>query len=193
MSACAPDLEELQLNNSPLVTDDAIKTLAMKCPNLRILRLDMCEGLHDEAVEAVAKHCPNLQVLGLCSNYITDRSLAALAEYSSALSTLELSFCRNLTSAGLQQIGEKCPKLTSLNTCLVDRLTDSAVCTISENCRLREINLRACPQITDVSVRSLATHCPGLVMVHLLDCPNISSEAIAQLKTACPQANIVSN
>jgi len=159
-SKCASTLTELHINNSPYISDPAVELIAANCKQLKHLFLDMCEGVTDLGILAIGESLHSLLSLGLCANQITDRSLLALSAGCIKLEKLELSFCHQLTALGIQTLAEHCPNLTNLNACLVDQIDDDAISALALNCNLTEINLRSCLLITDVSMKSLATHCP---------------------------------
>ncbi|CAM9974126.1 unnamed protein product, partial [Hapterophycus canaliculatus] len=64
-NAC-PDLEELMVSDSPLVTGACLAPLAFLCPRLRSLGLDRCSAASDEAALATAcEGLPDLESLGI--------------------------------------------------------------------------------------------------------------------------------
>lgn len=80
----------------------------------------------DSAVASIARSCKQLQTLLLkdCSALceLSDRGLDGLASGHCAqtLTTLDLSFCENVTDAGLLNLAERCPKLTELSLACIN-------------------------------------------------------------------------
>ena len=95
---------------------------------------------------------------------ITDLTLQSIAEHCTGrLQSLSLSWCGEITDAGLITISEHCPNLQSLDLSFCRQITDaSIIILISTHCTvLLSLQLGGC-QITDASILLLSTHCIGL-------------------------------
>lgn len=124
---------------------------------------------------------------------MSDRTLKTLAQHCPHLERLDLSHCFAVTSQGVEALADECKSLTSLNLGLVEQVTDKAVMKLAQNCRLQHLNLRACPRVTDLSLKALGEgiYAQCLKVIHLLDCQGVTRQSAEELQKACPQAIIV--
>jgi len=105
---------------------DPVIPLIVQLPKLKQLDL-MCNKLTDEA-SIVLKSATKLTNLSLSMNpLITDKTLESLAELTN-LTSLNVSFCRSLTSNGISKLSKALPSLQQLDIVGCDTaLTDMKV------------------------------------------------------------------
>lgn len=190
-SSCAPNLEELHLNNCSAIMDVSLAWIAEACPNLLTLRLDMCDNVSDHGVSLIARSCKKLRRLGLSANPISDETLHAIATNCPDMEELALSFCYMLTSEGVQELARNCKKLQHVNLCLVDRLDDEGLCALADNCDLITLNLRGCSNISDDGISHLSSRCPNLRMLHLLDCSHVTLASVRAVRENCSNSVVI--
>ena len=113
-------IRQLNLSRLPLLTDATLRNLAGVAPNLQ--RLELAGSANGAAFTnagfaALFPHIPRLTHLDLEDNHlITDASLQLLASLPMAKSLihLQLSYCLEITDAGLIRILQSCTHLRNL-------------------------------------------------------------------------------
>ena len=105
----------------------------------------------DAAVQSIVKHCPFIEKLSLKEcHVITDLSLTFISQLSQ-LRELDLSGCKKLTSAAVQNlliVNGKLETLMLSYSCLRGEETTATI-------------------INEALLRCIGLHCPGLVKLHL--------------------------
>lgn len=119
------NLHYIHLGHCSRITDAGVTQLVKLCNRIRYIDLACCSNLTDNSVQQLAT-LPKLKRIGLvkCGN-ITDRSILALAKQKqvghngpatpSSLERVHLSYCTNLTLAGIHALLNNCPRLTHLS------------------------------------------------------------------------------
>lgn len=119
------NLHYIHLGHCVRITDVGVMQLVRMCNRIRYIDLACCANLTDNSVTQLAT-LPKLKRIGLvkCGN-ITDRSIMALAKPKqvghngpvtpSVLERVHLSYCTNLTLAGIHALLNSCPRLTHLS------------------------------------------------------------------------------
>ncbi|KAL5116858.1 SCF ubiquitin ligase complex subunit [Pleosporales sp. CAS-2024a] len=119
------NLHYIHLGHCSRITDVGVAQLVKLCNRIRYIDLACCTSLTDNSVMQLAT-LPKLKRIGLvkCAA-ITDRSILALAKPKqvgsggpiapSVLERVHLSYCTNLTLAGIHALLNNCPRLTHLS------------------------------------------------------------------------------
>ncbi|GAA5924073.1 uncharacterized protein JCM15063_005539 [Sporobolomyces koalae] len=108
-------LHYLHLGHVNSITDKAVTAIARNCTRLRYIDLACCNNLTDVSVLELAQNLPRLKRIGLVRvTNITDASLDALHARTS-LERIHLSYCSNLTVAGVNDLLQHLPRLTHLS------------------------------------------------------------------------------
>ncbi|KAF1843004.1 RNI-like protein [Cucurbitaria berberidis CBS 394.84] len=119
------NLHYIHLGHCSRITDTGVAQLVKLCNRIRYIDLACCTNLTDASVMQLAM-LPKLKRIGLvkCAA-ITDRSILALAKPKqvgsggpiapSVLERVHLSYCTNLTLAGIHALLNNCPRLTHLS------------------------------------------------------------------------------
>lgn len=119
------NLHYIHLGHCNRITDAGVNALVKYCSRIRYIDLACCTNLTDQSVRQLAT-LPKLKRIGLvkCHN-ITDRSIYDLAKPKQAgangpitpsvLERVHLSYCTNLTIAGIHALLMNCPRLTHLS------------------------------------------------------------------------------
>lgn len=179
-----PGFQELNIAGCRGVTDGGVRT-AVKAAGLSLERVDMsrCPNVGSGAVKALASNCGSITVLSLRFCGVTDGGLQHLRGLK-CLRSLHLS-SRELTDAGLRRLSKCAPDLVSLTLSFCPELTDAglqeALCGMS---RLQSLSLKGSSSISHFSVRSLNNCCPLLTELNLSRCPGVSDLFIADLVTS---------
>jgi len=108
-------LVTLNLRNSP-INDQMLDWVVSRCPGIETVVLENCQNVTDHSIVKLANKLKGLTTLDISfCDQITDASLNALAENEdSKLKFLDLSYCYNVTTRGIKEVGLKCTRLESL-------------------------------------------------------------------------------
>ncbi|CAN9498699.1 unnamed protein product [Ophioblennius macclurei] len=173
-------LEELLLQGCKELTDYSVEVLVKHQPALRTLDISGCTELTSRSVEAVARGLKSLTHLFLSRDWrITEKGLAELLSLSS-LRTLDLSECLHINGSeivkGLKASGAAKVQLETLNLKSCTYIQDLAVFSLTQLLRdsLRELDLTSCLNVTDVSVRAVATYLQKLEVLRLGWCKEVT-------------------
>ncbi|KAI1913461.1 SCF ubiquitin ligase complex subunit [Ophidiomyces ophidiicola] len=116
------NIHYVHLGHCSNISDAAVIQLVKSCNRIRYIDLACCHRLTDESVQQLAT-LPKLRRIGLVKcQAITDRSINALAKpripqhpLVSSLERVHLSYCVNLTTDGIHELLNHCPRLTHLS------------------------------------------------------------------------------
>ncbi len=182
------NLTSLDLGFYRKITDIGIKAISTNLHNLRYLNLPACELLTDIGVVNIANHLKKLTVLNLSRlPSISDGGIFSLVLTGMpALTSLNISYCRNITDAGIGCISGHMPGLTSLNVSKCENITDEGIKKLVRIPGLTSLNLRGCTRITDDGIKSIATM-PGLTSLNLQGCVQTTADGIKAIATNMPQ------
>jgi F-box/leucine-rich repeat protein 2/20 len=107
-------LQSLSLSGCKGIRDLCLTRLEHCGSNLQSLCLDSCFGITDRGLFLVATCCPNLEVISLFKCNISDTGLEALANASSALKDVNLSYCALVSDHGLKVLAQGCRQLRAV-------------------------------------------------------------------------------
>jgi len=141
--------------------------------NLQHLDLTRCMNIGDKTLEKLAIYCPNIKVLSLnACEEVTDAGLLHLVRSKKTV-------CRNL-------------RRLSLSKCR--RVTDASIADMARQAgeNLKSLVLENCHLISDITVLSLAQHCPNLEVLDLSSCERIGDDAVKNLMLGCRKLQSVS-
>eukprot|EP00250_Pteridium_aquilinum_P002467 c1268_g1_i1 orf=484-3261(-) len=141
-------MESLQLGpDCERITSDAIRVVALCCPNLRRLRLMGVREVDGDAIGALVKHCPHLSDLGLLDCAVIDE-----AALSSAVMVrfLSLAGLRNIQWNTAAQLLSKLPDLVALDVSRTE-ITPSAANRLLAMENLKVLCALNCSNLEDVS------------------------------------------
>ncbi|XP_008295753.1 F-box/LRR-repeat protein 4 [Stegastes partitus] len=180
--AQVPDLvlKELFLHGCKELTDYSVEILVKHQPSLHKLDISGCTELTSRSVEAISKGLKSLTQLSLSRDWrITEKGLADLLSVPS-LRTLDLSECLHINGTeivkGLKGSNAGRAKLDALNLRSCTYIRDLAVFSLTQllGDSLRELDLTSCDNVTDLSVRAVATYLQKLVVLRLGWCKEVT-------------------
>ncbi|KAI1317064.1 Antagonist of MEN (Mitotic Exit Network) [Mortierella claussenii] len=77
--------------------------------------------------------------------------------------------------------------LQTLEFYICEKLTDSIVVAVAENCpQLQQLLMPGCAKVTDVGITQVALHCPRMKHLDLRACSNVSDESLLLVAKHCP-------
>ncbi|KAK2989440.1 hypothetical protein RJ640_018758, partial [Escallonia rubra] len=146
------NIKDLDLSNCVKLTDNSLKVIGNSCNELCTLNISNLHALTDLGLQYIANGCRAIQTLHLCRNGFSDEAVAAFLEASGEfLKELALN---NVIKVGPRTALSlaKCSKnLLSLDLSWCRRMTSEGLGLIVDNCRsLKQLKLFGCTQITDV-------------------------------------------
>jgi F-box and leucine-rich repeat protein 2/20 len=202
--ACSMSLEVLSLAGNRNITDNCFTKIVQRCRSLTLFNVSGCPNITHLMVSEILKANKRINTLFLSATYITDEGLALMATVLSSkfLTSLDLSFCRDISDRGIISIAEKCTNLTSLNLCGLNRVTDEATRSVCANCwYLKSLSLEDVFLLDDSAFwfdrnrdgRPIANEnmLTSLTSLNLRDCVNITDRAMEGLSERCRQLETV--
>ena len=136
--------------------------------SIRLSNVALMQDLSLEEILEVATLLGSAQTTTL--NVPGNKNITDVAETQGcpALTSLDLSKCRNITDAGVVALSQNCPALTTLVLSGCRNITDAGVVALSQGCpALTTLYLSGCRNITDAGVVALTQGCPALTIVGL--------------------------
>ena len=195
MARVFTDLEELGLSGQEPLTDVALRAMAMHLPNLRRLQCDRCSGIRDGGVIELAQKCTSLRSLDLSETLITDAAGIAIGQNCPNLEELCLGMWEtgntSLTDRSLVAIAHGCARLTSLDMSGASLSIVGIEALAASACRLQELNLEDCSEISDACVAALLPNL-GAAMTLNLDRTGVTVASVSMIANAVPNLHDLS-
>ncbi|XP_061774013.1 F-box/LRR-repeat protein 14-like isoform X3 [Nerophis ophidion] len=173
-------LEELCLQSCKELTDYSVEVLLKHQPSLQRLDISGCTELTSRSVVAIARGLSSLTHLSLSRAWrITETGLADLLSVSS-LKSVDLSECLNIGGTemvkGLSRCDAERAQLETLHLRSCAYVRDEAVLALTQlvGSTLLQLDLTACVNVTDLSVRAIASYLQGLVVLRLGGCKEVT-------------------
>lgn len=119
---------------------------------LTVFNVNKCARVTYESLVVLARKNPHLSTLHASCTMISDRGLTLLAAalipsgggsssssssaaaFNSSMTSVDLSFCGEVSDSGVTSLAEACPKLRFLSLCGLSRVTDRGVQAICHSC-----------------------------------------------------------
>lgn len=182
-------LQSLNVSYCRKLTDKGLSAVAEGSQGLRSLHLDGCKFVTDKVLKALSKNCPNLEELGLqgCTS-ITDCGLADLVSGCRRIHFLNINKCSNVGDSGVSTVSEACSSfLRTLKLMDCFRVGNKSILSLARFCKnLETLIIGGCRDISDESIKSLATSCQSSLKNLRMDwCLNISNSSISFILTKC--------
>jgi hypothetical protein len=152
------------------------------------LHLRLWWDVTDAMLGQIASGCPEVTSVDLtwCEN-VTAVGLAKLATGCPHLTSLNLELCRQLTDEGLEKIGDGCPKLAMLDIGFCTNITDASLARIAAGCpNLTSLNLESCCKVTVTGLTKIVAGCPNLNSLNLASCANATDAWLEAIAAGCP-------
>lgn len=219
-------LRIITLDSCVNITDDGIKSLKVIAEQLQVLSLANCINISDNGLDVIGQltshltifnvnNCPNvthnilmlfakknklLTTLHAASCYITDDGMSELCNYLSAksLTSLDISFCREITDYSILTLAQCCPSLNHLNICSLSRVTTRSLKSLVSKCwYLRTLICEDLFLLTDDTfyfdmegdgrLQAEAAFMRQFIKLNFRDCVNITDDGIKQITNRCRQ------
>lgn len=173
------NLRELIVPHCPKLGDATMYYIGQHLNNIRVLNFTMCFALSDSGLEHLV-NCPQLETLILVScSAITDRGMTALAHSSccQALRLLDVSWCKKVTGAGIDEVSSSLVNLEHLRTCGCAAIDSVRLAHLAQLSQLSHLNLYGC-RVLDDTMATCISQLTRLQHLHLSDCRAITDFGI---------------
>eukprot|EP00301_Raphidiophrys_heterophryoidea_P026120 c8936_g1_i1.p1 GENE.c8936_g1_i1~~c8936_g1_i1.p1 ORF type:complete len:243 (-),score=64.41 c8936_g1_i1:28-756(-) len=147
LTAHCTEMTHLDLTRCTGLSDKALGNLCEKLDKLQSLLLYACGQFRDQAVQAAVQHCRMLHTLDVCGfNHITDDAFAVVECVQ--LTSLNITWCVQLTDKTLIAIAAQCKKLQSVQLMGLRDVSDSGIQALADGCPdMEQLNINGCPSI----------------------------------------------
>ncbi|KAJ3166568.1 hypothetical protein HDU87_002073 [Geranomyces variabilis] len=203
-----PTEERVTLFECSYLDDPTLTRVAELSPSVRHLHLGNCGRLRESTLKAIGDNCSHLESLNLDGPFLPgDESFAAMFEaIGDKLLELTLRHAAKLSQTGVDTLVRCCPNLTTLRLDHCFKLDDHCVRslatlrllqtlelgfmnrTIAEDAilylmengsaNIRSLTLDRHPNVTDRVLMQIATSCPHLSEISIVECESITSEGL---------------
>eukprot|EP00123_Amoebidium_parasiticum_P009699 comp19652_c1_seq1/m.23252 comp19652_c1_seq1/g.23252 ORF comp19652_c1_seq1/g.23252 comp19652_c1_seq1/m.23252 type:complete len:843 (-) comp19652_c1_seq1:706-3234(-) len=183
-------IKTLDLANCYRLTDNALRTVAQRCPGLRGINCYNIWTLTDAGIVALAEGCRHLESLnvGHCKK-ITDTSVCQLANLCTGLMSLNLTYCKNLTATSLHYVLARLRMLRSLVLVRCTGITNDAFKLFQDNkaYELEHLVLADLFYLDDAALECIVANTPILKTLNLGFCSGLTEGALGVVGRHCVQ------
>lgn len=151
-------------------TDAVLSILVNKCPLTRI-EINGCQLLTDNCIESVADRCSQRLTHFVAENvFFTDKGCEALARCGT-LEYINLSNSKFITSKGIVNLIQSCPKIEVLKIKECQLMNDEVLTAIAAHGReLRELDISYIKHFTFASILQILEKCEHLHKLYMIAC-----------------------
>ncbi|KAH7861241.1 hypothetical protein Vadar_023657 [Vaccinium darrowii] len=177
---CAKSISTLVIHDTE-VPDEYLHLLAKAGIPLERFTLDHCFSFTLSGISLLFNKYRSLEFLSLTEiDFLTDGKMSDLSHCLSALVTVKVDFCKNLTESTFFTLAKNCPLVQdiSMEGTNVGGGRDGAT-NIVENLRIKFLNLEENSNLSDACLAKLATVCPSLEVLNVSSCKGITENGIA--------------
>ncbi|XP_068705311.1 F-box/LRR-repeat protein 20-like [Montipora foliosa] len=169
----------LEFSYCSLLTDQIVRYIAENCRNLKSLCLRRCNNIEGESLPALIDNCSSLTSLVLDGTSVTDDAVRAVRWERSAVTEVDLSWCRHLTQDGLQAMLPKCRFLRYLRLCCCGyghAITDGVLNAMTKkSSSLQVLDLSYSSEVTNTALGRFVASCPSLLYLRVYHCQLLTS------------------
>lgn len=184
-----PNLKVLDLSLCKQITDSSLGRIAHSLKNLEVLELGGCSNITNTGLLLIAWGLKKLKRLNLRSCWnLSDQGIGHLAglsketaEGNPALEYLGLQDCQRLTDEALKHVADGLPSLKIINLSFCVSITDGGLKHIAKMQSLRELNLRACDNISDIGIAYLTEGGSKVLTLDVSFCDKIGDQALTHI------------
>lgn len=221
-------LKILTLDGCVSITDEGVKSLEILAEQLEVFSFAGCIHISDNGLECIGKASHNLTILNAnnCPNvthnmlilfakknkrlnslhaatcYITDEGMSELCTNLSPrhMTSLDVSFCREITDYSILSLAQSCPALQHLNLCGLSRVSTSSMQSIITKCWF--LKTLVCEDMflltdevfyfdskNDGRQQAEQEFMHKFQKLNLRDCVNITDDGIKQFTRRCRQTD----
>lgn len=178
-------LEELILEGCFGINDDGLAAINQGTNSLKTLDMSSCQSVTHVGLTSLTSSFGCLQQLTLAYGATVTLDIAHSLQRLSKLQSLKLDGCQ-VTSAGLQAIGNCCFPLRELSLSKCLGVTDEGLSSIVKKQReLQKLDMTCCRKITYDSIAHIASSCTSLTSLKMESCTLVPREAFILIGQRC--------
>lgn len=190
--ALAERLQVLSLANLRNITDKGLLPIISAASHLRLLNVNLCVNLSQNSTILAAECNPRLETLSASTVYFTNEGFLLLCKALSPeyFTSIDISYCREITDSGVMALAQRCPKIVYVNLAGLSRVTGAGIRNLCEKCWcLKELHLRDLFLLNDSSFRfnhfddnrQELKMLKALQTIDLSDCANLTDNGISEI------------
>lgn len=169
----------LEFSYCVALTDTMMVNIALYCKSIRSICLRRCNTFQGASLAPLIESCPLLTSLVLDGTCVSDSALRAVDWEDSALTEVDLSWCRHLSPEGLKSMLPHLPKLRYLRLCCVGyghAVTDDLLYDMSatRNQNLEILDMSYSSSITDTALGYFTIEHEALLYLRMHHCRMIT-------------------
>ena len=201
-------LQVLSLEGLVDVSDEGLSPVAENCVNLQQVNVSKCPNVSHEALVKIARKNPHLSALGMSGTRIGDEAFSLICSAmqdsgcGKAMTSIDISNCRELTDIGVSCMAEVCPSLLKLNMSGLCRVSDVGVRAVCANCwHLQYLNVEDIFLLRDDAFWFSATYdgrraanenmLVSLQTINMTDCSNLTDRGLEGLAERCRKLDVL--
>lgn len=194
IDASADDQVAARLLKNPDPKDLGPNVFERDSPRARAtLRAFLCEFLIDDARGGVKIR----RDIDLCkysqeaSRAVTNATVQEICVMQPHMTSLNVSYCTQVTDAALWAVSRHCAQLRSLHAAAC-QITRVGLRALTLGCRdISRLELSQCADIDDSALNAIAAGCPSLKALHLSGCQHITDDGLAVLARGCRHLSVL--
>ncbi len=146
-------------------------------------------GVDDSTLFSAGVHLPALVKVNISqSRHVSDRGLLSFLQHAHALTSLNISWCVQLSDASLVHIR----RLTELDMSHCWRLSSGCLHKIVLSCpRLKFVSVESCGQVTDENMLFMSKRLRSLTELNVSRCQNVTEGGVDAILSRCPLIKLV--
>ncbi|PSS07548.1 F-box/LRR-repeat protein [Actinidia chinensis var. chinensis] len=163
-----------------VIHDDYLHLLAKAGFPLKKFTLAGCSSFTLSGISSLLNTYRSLEHLALTRIvFFTDKEMCDLSRYLSAVVTIVLDFCSNLTESTFFALAKNCPLLRNIHMVGTNLGGRDSTADILMNPRIKSVKLGKNLNLTDECLRKVAYVCSGLETLDVSCCKGITEKGIA--------------
>jgi hypothetical protein len=120
-----------------------LKLVFRECRRLKVVCVNNCTQITGASLEILTSNNKLLSTFSASAIHLTDKSFTLISSTFSKhnMTSVDISFCRDITDQAILNLAQNCPNLRFLNICGLSRVADKGIEALCTNCwHLESIN-----------------------------------------------------
>eukprot|EP00735_Rhodelphis_limneticus_P001400 TRINITY_DN1200_c0_g1::TRINITY_DN1200_c0_g1_i1::g.17295::m.17295 TRINITY_DN1200_c0_g1::TRINITY_DN1200_c0_g1_i1::g.17295 ORF type:complete len:446 (-),score=23.98,sp/Q9CZV8/FXL20_MOUSE/24.30/4e-20,LRR_6/PF13516.1/1.8e+03,LRR_6/PF13516.1/2.5e+03,LRR_6/PF13516.1/0.073,LRR_6/PF13516.1/0.094,LRR_6/PF13516.1/5.5e+02,LRR_6/PF13516.1/42,LRR_6/PF13516.1/1.5e+04,LRR_6/PF13516.1/1.4e+02,LRR_6/PF13516.1/10,LRR_6/PF13516.1/0.035,LRR_6/PF13516.1/16,LRR_6/PF13516.1/2.1,LRR_4/PF12799.2/1.2e+04,LRR_4/PF12799.2/0 len=171
----------------------SLSAIAAACTNLEVLNLESCPKITDDHLIDMSGHLANLKELNISQTFIGERGLSSILSRCKKLETLICRKCSQLTAEAFRTLGagsREVSNLTHLDLSLCIRVVPEVAIFLKPASRLKTLSIGGLARMQPLAMQMICQNAPGL---ERLDISNTERLGNAQLIPICRTARHITS
>ena len=212
ISCTQKDLKVLKFLNHQTISKNSVLSIVRNCSGIEkmflmqthfktnvlisiVRELKFCRTLNlmnnakvnDNLLEAIANSCTKLTSINLswCSE-ITKEGIIRIIYECPKLQVLNLEYCRQLSNDCMKYIAFEARHLVGLNISFCDKIDDAGIALVIENCFcLKELNISSCSKLTNKTLINISNNMSILTNLNMAFCNKMDEDGLLEVLRKC--------